>query len=111
MSSGNVPQGDNAAPAAPPGISQSKWKGFVGGGASGIAKLAVGHPFDTIKVRLQTSAKETFHGPLDCLSKTVKNEGILALYKGATPPLVGWLFMDSLYALQHQRLQLNANDC
>ncbi|KAJ1992939.1 hypothetical protein H4R33_000815 [Dimargaris cristalligena] len=28
--------------------------GFIAGVASGITKLAVGHPFDTIKVRLQT---------------------------------------------------------
>lgn len=26
----------------------------------------------------------------------MRNEGVLALYKGATPPLIGWMFMDSL---------------
>jgi len=73
------------------------YKGFVAGVFSGIAKLTVGHPFDTIKVRLQTSDKSRFRGPLDCLLRTVRNEGIRGLYKGATPPLVGWMFMDSLY--------------
>jgi len=52
--------------------------------------------FDTIKVRLQTSEHSQFKGPLDCLLKTVRNEGLRALYKGASPPLVGWMFMDSL---------------
>lgn len=28
--------------------------------------------------------------------QTVRNEGVLALYKGASPPLVGWMFMDSV---------------
>jgi len=61
------------------------------------ALLAVGHPFDTIKVRLQTSDNAQFKGPLDCVLQTVRKEGLAGLYKGATPPLVGWMFMDSLY--------------
>lgn len=70
------------------------YKGFVAGVFSGITKLAVGHPFDTIKVRLQTNP--SYSGPIDCLVKTLKNEGVRGLYKGATPPLVGWMFMDSI---------------
>ncbi|KAL8628818.1 hypothetical protein Q9189_005450 [Teloschistes chrysophthalmus] len=72
------------------------YKGFVGGVFSGIAKLSVGHPFDTIKVRLQTSDKSQFRGPLQCLVQTVRNEGVRGLYKGATPPLCGWMAMDSI---------------
>lgn len=72
------------------------YKGFVAGIFSGIAKLSVGHPFDTIKVRMQTSTAAQFSGPLQCLTQTVRNEGLLALYKGASPPLVGWMFMDSI---------------
>lgn len=53
--------------------------------------------FDTIKVRLQTSEKVQFRGPLDCLLQTIRHEGVRGLYKGATPPLVGWMFMDSMY--------------
>jgi len=60
------------------------------------APLSVGHPFDTIKVRLQTTQKSQFQGPLDCVLQTVRNEGVRGLYKGATPPLVGWMFMDSM---------------
>ncbi|KAF2834099.1 mitochondrial carrier [Patellaria atrata CBS 101060] len=76
--------------------SVSNYKGFVAGVFSGIAKLSVGHPFDTVKVRLQTSQESHFKGPLDCVLQTVRNEGVRGLYKGATPPLVGWMFMDSL---------------
>jgi solute carrier family 25 carnitine/acylcarnitine transporter 20/29 len=55
-----------------------------------------GHSFDTIKVRLQTSPPDRFKGPLDCLLKSVRNEGVRSVYKGASPPLVGWMFMDSV---------------
>ena len=54
------------------------------------------HPFDTIKVRLQTTPKSQFTGPLDCVLQTLRKEGINGIYKGATPPLVGWMAMDSL---------------
>ncbi|CAO3642709.1 unnamed protein product [Cunninghamella blakesleeana] len=74
------------------------FRGFAAGMMSGVTKLAVGHPFDTVKIRLQTTsaADGRFKGPLDCLIKTIRHEGPLALYKGATPPLVGWMFMDSI---------------
>jgi solute carrier family 25 (mitochondrial carnitine/acylcarnitine transporter), member 20/29 len=54
------------------------------------------HPFDTIKVRLQTAPKSQFSGPIDCLLQTIRKEGINGLYKGATPPLLGCICMDSL---------------
>lgn len=71
-------------------------RGFMAGAFSGFAKCMVGHPFDTIKVRMQTSTNGRFSGPLDCLLQTVRKEGPLAVYKGVTPPLVGWLAMDSV---------------
>ncbi|GAP83100.2 putative carrier protein mitochondrial [Rosellinia necatrix] len=80
-----------AAPAA-----SKNYKGFVAGVFSGIAKLTVGHPFDTVKVRLQTTDAARFRGPLQCVVQTVRHEGVRGLYKGASPPLVGWMFMDSL---------------
>ncbi|PWW76959.1 mitochondrial carrier [Tuber magnatum] len=80
-------------PASP---EHSPYRGFVAGIFSGAAKLTVGHPFDTVKVRMQTSSSAQFRGPLDCLLKTIGKEGFRGLYKGATPPLVGWMFMDSI---------------
>lgn len=78
------------------GAAIDNYKGFVAGVFSGIAKLSVGHPFDTVKVRLQSSPKEQFRGPLDCLAQTLRKEGVKGLYKGATPPLIGWMAMDSI---------------
>jgi solute carrier family 25 carnitine/acylcarnitine transporter 20/29 len=75
----------------------------------------VGHPFDTVKVRLQTTDTSQFKGPLDCLLQTVRKEGFTGLYKGASPPLVGWMFMDSMYARRTPRLLQSAagrcHDC
>ncbi|KAF9415545.1 hypothetical protein BGZ94_000069 [Podila epigama] len=70
--------------------------GFIGGVTSGVTKLVVGHPFDTVKVRMQTSGSDRFRGPLHCLMETIRKEGPRALYKGATPPLIGWAAMDSV---------------
>ncbi|GAC95390.1 hypothetical protein PHSY_002965 [Pseudozyma hubeiensis SY62] len=71
-------------------------KGFVGGTASGLTKLLVGHPFDTIKVRMQCSPLGTYTGPLDCFLQLARRESLLGLYKGATPPAFGWALTDSV---------------
>ncbi|KAJ2845482.1 hypothetical protein GGI22_006541, partial [Coemansia erecta] len=70
--------------------------GFAAGFASGATKLFVGHPFDTVKVRCQVEGGHgRFKGPLDCLVGTVRQEGLRALYKGASIPLIGWAVMDA----------------
>ncbi|KAG0636463.1 mitochondrial carrier domain-containing protein [Tuber brumale] len=95
----------------PAGPEHSPYRGFVAGLFSGAAKLAVGHPFDTVKVRMQTSTSAQFKGPLDCLLKTIAKEGSRGLYKGATPPLVGWMFMDSIMlgSLANYRAAIKSN--
>lgn len=92
-------------PTKPSPILPQKYLGFVAGVFSGIAKLTVGHPFDTIKVRLQTAKTGQFSSTIDCVAKSIKNEGLRSLYKGATPPLLGWMVMDSvmLGSLQNYR--------
>lgn len=44
---------------------------------------------DTIKVRLQLDTANRFRGGWDCAAQTIKQEGVLALYKGMASPLVG----------------------
>lgn len=69
----------------------SEVKNFLAGGCGGITTTLVGHPFDTIKVRLQTqsSTNPIYKGAWDCTTQTVKKEGLFALYKGMGAPLVG----------------------
>ncbi|WFD33807.1 hypothetical protein MCUN1_000627 [Malassezia cuniculi] len=70
-------------------------KGFVAGTVSGLTKLAVGHPF-VLKVRMQCSPPGTYKGVIDCVGGIVRNESILGVYKGCTPPAIGWMFTDAV---------------
>lgn len=71
------------------------FKNFIAGGVGGTCCVATGHPFDTVKVRLQTMPKPApgqspqFTGALDCLRSTVVKEGFFALYKGMAAPILG----------------------
>ncbi|XP_051947702.1 mitochondrial carnitine/acylcarnitine carrier protein [Xyrauchen texanus] len=67
----------------------SPLKNFVAGGVGGVCLLFVGHPLDTIKVRLQTQSCVLYRGTFDCFRKTVSKEGIFGLYKGMGAPLAG----------------------
>ena len=96
------------SPSPPPSTLWYYLGPILSGTASGVTKLVVGHPFDTIKVRLQTEGSHgRFRGPLDCLQQTLRHEGVRGLYKGGTPPLVGWGIIDSLMwgsLIQYRRL-------
>jgi solute carrier family 25 carnitine/acylcarnitine transporter 20/29 len=48
-----------------------------------------------MEVRMQTSTASQFKGSWDCLKQTLQKEGWSAVYKGSTPPLIGWIAMDS----------------
>eukprot|EP01113_Clastostelium_recurvatum_P045378 TRINITY_DN7791_c0_g1_i2.p1 TRINITY_DN7791_c0_g1~~TRINITY_DN7791_c0_g1_i2.p1 ORF type:complete len:335 (+),score=41.36 TRINITY_DN7791_c0_g1_i2:129-1007(+) len=64
------------------------------GTLGGSTVTFVGHPFDTLKVRLQTQPMNPplYKGLVDCFLKTIKWEGPLGLYKGITSPLTGQVF-------------------
>jgi len=76
-------------------------KETLAGGAGGAALVLVGHPLDTIKVRIQTmvvipGSPPPYTGTLDCALKTIRKEGIMGLYRGMAAPLVGVTPMYSL---------------
>mmetsp|Transcript_52577 Transcript_52577/g.151589 ORF Transcript_52577/g.151589 Transcript_52577/m.151589 type:complete len:329 (+) Transcript_52577:114-1100(+) len=56
---------------------------FVAGGIAGSASVVVGHPFDTIKVRMQTSSGSS--GGL--LSLATSYGGVSSLFRGMAAPL------------------------
>ncbi|EIM20446.1 mitochondrial carrier [Wallemia mellicola CBS 633.66] len=74
----------------------SELRSFFAGIGSGLTKMVVGHPFDTIKTRLQCSPPGVFKGPIDCLRQTLLKENILALYKGGLAPAISWGCSDAL---------------
>ncbi|KAH8692349.1 putative mitochondrial carnitine:acyl carnitine carrier [Talaromyces proteolyticus] len=65
-------------------------RSFVAGGAGGICAVVVGHPFDLVKVRMQTAEKGVYTGAIDVVKKTIAREGLArGLYAGVSAPLVG----------------------
>ncbi|TRY87841.1 hypothetical protein DNTS_007649, partial [Danionella cerebrum] len=70
-------------------------KNFIAGGLGGVCLVSVGHPLDTVKVRLQTQPKPLpgrsplYAGTFDCFRKTLAREGMRGLYKGMAAPVVG----------------------
>lgn len=70
-------------------------KDFIAGGVGGVCTVFSGHPFDTIKVRLQTmpvpgpGQSPMYSGAVDCVKKTVTKEGVRGLFKGMGAPMMG----------------------
>lgn len=65
-------------------------RSLAAGGVGGICAVIVGHPFDLVKVRLQTAEKGVYTGALDVVRKTIAREGLArGLYAGVSAPLVG----------------------
>lgn len=62
------------------------WCSFLAGCAAGSTAALAVNPFDVIKTRLQAINKApgdpTYNGVLDCIGKTLKNEGPTAFFKG-----------------------------
>ena len=57
---------------------------FIAGGVAGSASVIVGHPFDTIKVRIQTAAASNSKG---MLASVKEFGGVSSLFRGMTAPL------------------------
>ncbi|PFX26366.1 mitochondrial basic amino acids transporter-like [Stylophora pistillata] len=62
---------------------------FVAGCLGGWAGIVVGHPFDTVKVRLQTQVSKRYAGTINCFTQIVKHETVFGLYKGMLSPMAG----------------------
>ncbi|KAK5064751.1 hypothetical protein LTR84_000585 [Exophiala bonariae] len=65
-------------------------RSLAAGGVGGICAVIVGHPFDLVKVRLQTAEKGVYTGAIDVVKRTIAREGLArGLYAGVSAPLVG----------------------
>ncbi|CEL09658.1 mitochondrial carrier domain-containing protein [Aspergillus pseudodeflectus] len=65
-------------------------RSFAAGGVGGVCAVVVGHPFDLVKVRLQTAEKGVYSGAIDVVKRTIAREGLMrGLYAGVSAPLVG----------------------
>ncbi|XP_062510099.1 uncharacterized protein LOC134186199 [Corticium candelabrum] len=67
-------------------------EGLIGLGVGclyGTTSVAVGHPFDTIKTKMQAQAGFEKTTMLQTLTRTLRTQGIKGLYRGCIPPLWG----------------------
>lgn len=79
----------------------SGYKDYVAGLLAGVAAVVTGHPFDTVKVKLQTHNTEAhlvqYRNGLHCTARILKTEGIKGLYRGATSSFAGMALEGSLF--------------
>lgn len=61
-------------------------KSLASGGVGGLAAVLTGHPFDLVKVRLQTNQ---YNSAVQCVKSTIALDGLRGLYRGVLPPIIG----------------------
>eukprot|EP00794_Sanderia_malayensis_P016179 gene16179-17805_t len=67
-------------------------EGLIGLGVGvlyGVTNVCAGHPFDTIKTKMQAQTGFESQGMFRSFVKTLKADGIRGLYRGCVPPLWG----------------------
>lgn len=64
---------------------------FIAGCIGGCAGVVVGHPFDTVKVHLQTqdALNPRYKNTLHCFRSILLKDGVKGIYKGMSSPLMG----------------------
>jgi solute carrier family 25 carnitine/acylcarnitine transporter 20/29 len=50
-------------------------RAFAAGGVGGVCAVLTGHPFDLVKVHMQTAEKGVYGGAMDVVRKIVKTSG------------------------------------
>lgn len=66
-----------------------EFKSFIAGWAGGTGLLLVGHPFDTVKVLMQSAEPGKYKGTADCVKRLYQADGLTGFYRGVTAPLAG----------------------
>ena len=79
------------------------------GASAGATESFVVVPFELVKIRLQDSSSASrYSGTMDCVTKIIKNEGILAMYQGLEATLWRHIWWNAGYfgCIQAVREQL-----
>lgn len=85
---------------------------FVAGCLGGCAGLLVGHPFDTVKVQLQTQDYKNplYRGTYDCLKKIIQKESLSGLYRGLSSPLASISVLNAIVFGVYGNVQRQSTD-
>ncbi|GAA6060033.1 hypothetical protein JCM10212_001030 [Sporobolomyces blumeae] len=95
-----------ASPAGPP--ARPAWKDISYGSTAGIVSKLFEHPFDLVKVRLQSQPLDRplrFKGPLDCMIQTFQGEGLRGLWRGVSMPVGGAMAENATLFLVYNQSQ------
>ncbi|KAK6188766.1 hypothetical protein SNE40_004878 [Patella caerulea] len=90
-------------------------EGVIGLGVGvlyGLTNVCVGHPFDTLKTKMQAEAGFEKTNMVQTFVKTLKQQGLKGLYRGCIPPLWGsgiyrsaqFAVFEALYTQQDNRI-------
>lgn len=82
------------------------------GTCAGVGICLVGHPFDTVKVLLQSqsSVNPVYSGMVDATKRTIQTDGVSGLYKGVASPLAGMMMFNALQFAAYSNLRAFATD-
>lgn len=83
-------------------------KDITFGSAAGMVSKVFEHPFDLVKVRLQTQSGEKparYAGAFDCFKQTYLNEGIRGLYRGLSMPVIGATLENACLFFTYNQIQ------
>lgn len=86
---------------------------FLAGCIGGAAGVLVGHPFDTVKVRLQVQSvdRPLYRGTFHCFQSIIRQESVLGLYKGIGSPMMGLTFINAIvFGVQGNTMRLLGQD-
>lgn len=78
------------------------------GSLAGICSKLFEHPFDLVKVRLQSQPlhlPNRYNGPLDCFRQTARQEGFGGLYRGVSMPVLGAMAENATLFLVYGQVQ------
>lgn len=78
----------------------------------GCAGLLVGHPFDTVKVSLQTQdfRKPIYSGTYDCVKKIIQRDSVKGLYRGLSSPMMSVSFINAILFGVYGNVQRRSSD-
>ncbi|KAI8069293.1 mitochondrial carrier domain-containing protein [Gongronella butleri] len=78
---------------------------FLAGAIAGIITVFTTMPLDTTKTRMQAlDAKQLYKNSFDCVVKVVKANGVLSLWKGATPRLARLIFSGGIVFAVYEKV-------
>jgi solute carrier family 25 (mitochondrial carnitine/acylcarnitine transporter), member 20/29 len=88
---GPSPAGTPSAPALEPAKKATSdlansLRALVAGGVGGVCAVLTGHPFDLVKVNLQTAEKGAYNGAMDVVRKIVAQRGAMVRLPPPTFP-------------------------